>query len=97
MTLCMRAQLYAMMGQTLLAIVIVDNCLIGRNYLDRAKALAVKQTKLRTDQILVSATHTHTTPPGKDRLRTSTTPNIALIFSSSLRVLQKPSRERKKT
>ena len=26
-------------GQTRLAIVIVDNCLIGRNYLDRAKAL----------------------------------------------------------
>ena len=46
-------------GQTRLAIVIVDNCLIGRNYLDRAKALAAKQTKLRTDRILVAATHTH--------------------------------------
>ena len=54
-------------SQTRLAIVIVDNCLIGRNYLDRAKALAAKQTKLRTDRILVAATHTHTAPPGKDR------------------------------
>ena len=54
-------------GQTRLAMVIVDNCLIGRNYLDRAKALAAKRTKIRADRILVAATHTHTAPPGKDR------------------------------
>ena len=54
-------------GQTRLAIVIVDNCLIGRNYLDRAKALAAEHTRLRADRILVAATHTHTAPPGKDR------------------------------
>ena len=54
-------------GQTRLAIVIVDNCLIGRNYIDRAKALAAKRTKVRADRILVAATHTHTAPPGKDR------------------------------
>ena len=54
-------------GQTRLAMVIVDNCLIGRNYLDRAKALAAQRTKIRTDRILVAATHTHTAPPGKDR------------------------------
>ncbi len=54
-------------GETRLAIVIVDNCLIGRNYLDRAKALAAKRTKVRADRILVAATHTHTAPPGKDR------------------------------
>ena len=54
-------------GQTRLAIVIVDNCLIGRNYLDHAKALAAKRTKMRADRILVAATHTHSAPPGKDR------------------------------
>ena len=54
-------------GQTRLAIVIVDNCLIGRNYLDQAKALATKRTKVRADRILVAATHTHSAPPGKDR------------------------------
>jgi len=54
-------------GQTRLAIVIVDNCLIGRNYLDRAKALAAEHSRLRADRILVAATHTHTAPPGKDR------------------------------
>ena len=54
-------------GETRLAIVIVDNCLIGRNYLDRAKALVAKRTKVRADRILVAATHTHTAPPGKDR------------------------------
>ena len=54
-------------GKTRLAIVIVDNCLIGRNYIDAAKALAAKRTKIRGDRILVAATHTHTAPPGKDR------------------------------
>ena len=54
-------------GKTRLAIVIVDNCLIGRNYLDHAKALAAENTRLRADRILVAATHTHTAPPGKDR------------------------------
>ena len=54
-------------GKTRLAIVIVDNCLIGRNYIDAAKALAAKRTKIRADRILVSATHTHSAPPGKDR------------------------------
>ena len=80
MTLCMRAQLYAIMGQTLLAIVIIDNRLISRNYLDRAKALAVKQTKLRTDRILVAATHTHTTPPDKDRLTNRNAPQHRAYF-----------------
>ncbi len=59
-------------GKTRLAIVIVDNCLIGRNYLDAAKALAAKRTKVRGDRILVAATHTHTAPPGKDRLTNRT-------------------------
>ena len=54
-------------GKTRLAIVIVDNCLIGRNYIDQAKALAAKRTNIRSDRMLVAATHTHTAPPGKDR------------------------------
>jgi hypothetical protein len=54
-------------GETRLAIVIVDNCLIGRNYIDAAKAIIAKKTKIRTDHVLVAATHTHTAPPGKDR------------------------------
>ena len=54
-------------GNTRLAIVIVDNCLIGRNYIDEAKAIITKKTKIRADRILVAATHTHTAPPGKDR------------------------------
>jgi neutral ceramidase len=54
-------------GRTRLAIVIVDNCLIGRNYIDHAKVLAAKRTKIRADRMLVAATHTHTAPPGKDR------------------------------
>ena len=59
-------------GQTRIAIVIVDNCLIGRNYIDAAKALAAKRTKVRGDRILVAATHTHSAPPGKDRLTNRT-------------------------
>ena len=54
-------------GKTRFAIVIVDNCLIGRNYIDRAKALAAKRTMIRADRMLVAATHTLSAPPGKDR------------------------------
>ncbi|MDP6034512.1 MAG: neutral/alkaline non-lysosomal ceramidase N-terminal domain-containing protein, partial [Verrucomicrobiota bacterium] len=54
-------------GNTRLAIVIVDNCLIGRNYIDAAKAIIARKTKIRADRVLVAATHTHTAPPGKDR------------------------------
>jgi neutral ceramidase len=49
-------------GTTKLAIVVVDSCMIPREILDAAKALAEKKTGIPAANILISATHTHTAP-----------------------------------
>lgn len=43
-------------GQTRLAIVIVDNCLIPRSLFDEAKQQASKATGIGTDRMLMAAT-----------------------------------------
>ena len=53
-------------GETRLAIVVVDNCLIPRNILDESKRLAAKASGIRPDRILISATHTHSAPASRD-------------------------------
>ena len=45
-----------------LAIVVVDSCLIPRSLADEAKAMAVKETGIPSERILISATHTHSAP-----------------------------------
>lgn len=49
-------------GGQRIGIVVVDSCMMGRPLLDEAKLLASKQTQLKPDHILISATHTHTAP-----------------------------------
>lgn len=49
-------------GKTKLAIVVVDSCVIPRDLMDAAKALAEKKTGIPAGNILISATHTHTAP-----------------------------------
>jgi len=49
-------------GSSRVAIVVVDNCLMPRDLLDEAKRLAHEKTGIRTDRILISATHTHSAP-----------------------------------
>jgi neutral ceramidase len=49
-------------GQTKLAIVVCDSCMLPRAILDEAKHLAHGHTGIPLDQMLVSATHTHTAP-----------------------------------
>ncbi len=55
-------------GQTRLAIVIVDSCLIPRSLFDEVKQRASKATGIRTDHMLMAATHTHSAPASLDRL-----------------------------
>ena len=47
-------------GQTKIAIVVCDSCLISREVFDAAKAIASKATGIATNRMLMSATHTHT-------------------------------------
>lgn len=46
-------------GQTRLAIVVSDLCMVSREVLDEAKLRAHKQTKIPVENMLMSATHTH--------------------------------------
>jgi len=49
-------------GKTKLAIVVVDSCMIPRELMDAAKAIAEKKTGIPAANMLISATHTHTAP-----------------------------------
>jgi len=49
-------------GREQIALVIVDSCMMPRALLDEAKELASKETGLKTDRILIAATHTHSAP-----------------------------------
>ncbi|MBM3980142.1 MAG: hypothetical protein FJ304_07625 [Planctomycetes bacterium] len=49
-------------GTTKLALVVVDSCMIPRELIDAAKALAEKKTGIPAKNMMISATHTHTAP-----------------------------------
>jgi neutral ceramidase len=49
-------------GQTTIAMVVVDSCMVPRQLLDEAKELASKATSIPTSRMLISATHTHSAP-----------------------------------
>jgi hypothetical protein len=46
-------------GTTLLALVVVDSCMVPRELLDEAKRIASQATKIPVERMLISATHTH--------------------------------------
>ncbi len=54
-------------GQTKLALVVIDSCYVPRHVLDDAKRRASKATGIPTQNMLTSATHTHSAPPSRDR------------------------------
>ncbi len=49
-------------GETEVAIVVVDSCMVPRALFDEAKAAASKSTGIQVDRMMMSATHTHTAP-----------------------------------
>lgn len=49
-------------GSTRLAVVVVDSCMMPREFLDRVKGLVAAETKIPADRQLISATHTHSAP-----------------------------------
>ena len=55
-------------GSTRLAIVVVDNLMMPRDLLDRAKEMASRKTKIPPERMLISATHTHAAPAVKGGL-----------------------------
>jgi hypothetical protein len=61
-------------GTTRVAIVIVDSCMMPRELLDKAKALANRSTGIPTEQMLIAATHTHSAPAAMGCLGTRVDP-----------------------
>lgn len=61
-------------GETRLAFVVVDSCLIPREIFDEAKRLIHEQTGLPTDHILISSTHTHSAAASASILQSDADP-----------------------
>jgi hypothetical protein len=71
-------------GKTQLAIVVVDSCMMPRDLLDEAKALAAKRTGIRADHILISATHSHSAPSCMGALGTDADPEYVPLLKLKL-------------
>jgi len=71
-------------GKTRLAIVVVDTCAMPRSLLDEAKTLAAKSTGIATENMLISATHTHSAPAVIARLGTDPDHNYPPILKLPL-------------
>ncbi len=71
-------------GETRVAIVVVDNCLMPRSLLDEAKALASNATGIPTDRILISATHTHSAPSAMGALGSDADPQYTRFLPGRL-------------
>lgn len=71
-------------GETTLVIVVVDSCMMPRPLLDEAKAIASQRTGIPTDQMLMSATHTHTAPSSMGCLGTDADPDYVPFLKSKL-------------
>jgi hypothetical protein len=67
-------------GATRLAIVVVDSCMMSRELIDQAKALARERTGIPAERMLVSATHTHSAPAAMGALGCpADAPYVALL------------------
>jgi hypothetical protein len=71
-------------GDTKLAIVVVDSCMMSRELIDKAKQLAHEQTKIPVDRMLISATHTHTAAACMPALGTPVDPAYAEFLPGKL-------------
>lgn len=49
-------------GTTKLVLAVVDSCMVAREDLDKAKAIASRATGISVSNMMVSSTHTHTAP-----------------------------------
>jgi hypothetical protein len=57
------------------AIVVVDSCMLPRQLLDEIKQMAAQRTGIRSDHIMIAATHTHTAPAAMSCLGTDADPD----------------------
>jgi len=71
-------------GKSMVAIVVADSCMMSREVLDEAKAAAAKATGIPMDNMLISATHTHTAPASMGCLGTEADPAYVPFLKEKL-------------
>lgn len=71
-------------GTTRLAIVVVDSCMLPRDLLDEAKELAREKTRIPTNRVLISATHTHSAPAAMGALGTDPDPDYVQFLPGQI-------------
>ncbi|MBL9128016.1 MAG: hypothetical protein JNL97_10235, partial [Verrucomicrobiales bacterium] len=64
-------------GGTRVALAVVDTCMMSRDLIDQAKAIAHRSTGIPVDRMLVSATHTHSAPSAMGCLGSRIDPRYA--------------------
>jgi len=67
-------------GATRLVIVVVDSCMLPRELIDQAKALAREKTGIPTERMLISATHTHSAPAAMGALGCPADPGYVALL-----------------
>lgn len=71
-------------GQTQVAIVVADSCMMSREVLDAAKTMAAAKSGIPTNRLLISATHTHTAPASMGCLGTDADPSYMPYLKDKL-------------
>ncbi|HRQ89248.1 MAG TPA: hypothetical protein PLA50_10645, partial [Bacteroidia bacterium] len=71
-------------GKEKLVIVVVDSCMMSRDLIDNAKAIAAEKAGIPRERILVSATHAHSAPSSMGCLGTDTDPAYAVFLTKKL-------------
>ncbi|MDP6442427.1 MAG: neutral/alkaline non-lysosomal ceramidase N-terminal domain-containing protein [Pirellulaceae bacterium] len=71
-------------GEESIAIVVIDSCYVPRVVLDEAKGRIAKQTGMRTDHMLMAATHTHSAPASRDRREIKADPRYVERVTSGI-------------
>lgn len=67
-------------GRERLVITVVDTCMMPRELIDQAKALAAKATGMPVERMLISATHTHSAPSAMGCLGSRVDTNYAAFL-----------------
>ncbi|MFM7593809.1 MAG: hypothetical protein ACKO85_18635, partial [Isosphaeraceae bacterium] len=71
-------------GREEIAIVVVDSCMMSREFLDEAKQVASEKTGIKPDRMLISATHTHSGAASMGCLGTDPDPNYVPFLKMKL-------------
>ena len=67
-------------GSERVVLAVVDSCMLPRDLLDRAKALASQATGVPVERMLISATHTHSAPAAMGCLGSRADPRYAAFL-----------------